>query len=644
MQSCESSGESADDPLSCGLRRRGQPRVVVIGAGLAGLAATKALLEQGFTDVTVLEASSRIGGRVQSVKLGHATFELGATWIHGSHGNPVYHLAEANGLLEETTDGERSVGRISLYSKNGVACYLTNRSRRIPKDVVEEFSDLYNEFEDKQKPSLLEETTDGERSVGRISLYSKNGVACYLTTRSRRIPKDVVEEFSDLYNEVYNLTQEFFRHGKPVNAESQNSVGVFTREEVRNRVRDEPDDPETTKRLKLAMMQQYLKVESCESSSHSIDEVSLSAFGEWTEIPGAHHVIPSGFMRVVELLAEGIPAHVIQLGKPVRCIHWDQASARPRGPEIQPRDKGDHNHDTGEDNQSGESSQGHGWDEDEQWPVVVECEDCEVIPADHVIVTVSLGVLKRQYTSFFQPGLPTEKVAAIHRLGIGTTDKIFLEFEEPFWGPECNSLQFVWEDEAESHTLTYPPEQWYRKICGFDVLYPPERYGHVLSGWICGEEALVMERCDDEAVAEICTEMLRQFTGNPNIPKPRRILRSAWGSNPYFRGSYSYTQVGSRNPNIPKPRRILRSAWGSNPYFRGSYSYTQVGSSGADVEKLAKPLPYTESSKTAPMQVLFSGEATHRKYYSTTHGALLSGQREAARLIEMYRDLFQQGP
>lgn len=528
--------------------------MVVIGAGLAGLAAAKALLEQGFTDVTVLEASSCIGGRVQSVKLGHATFELGATWIHGSHGNPIYHLAEANGLLEETTDGERSVGRISLYSKNGVACYLTNRGRRIPKDVV--------------------------------------------------------EEFSDLYNEVYNLTQEFFRHGKPVNAESQNSVGVFTREEVRNRIRDDPEDPEATKRLKLAMIQQYLKVESCESGSHSMDEVSLSAFGEWTEIPGAHHIIPSGFMRVVELLAKGIPAHVIQLGKPVRCVHWDQASARPRGPEIEPRGEGDHNHDAGEGGQGGEQPRGDGRDEDKQWPVLVECEDCEVIPADHVIVTVSLGVLKRQYTSFFRPGLPAEKVAAIHRLGIGTTDKIFLEFEEPFWGPECNSLQFVWEDEAESRTLTYLPELWYRKICGFDVLYPPDRYGHVLSGWICGEEALVMEKCDDEAVAEICTEMLRQFTGNPNIPKPRRILRSAWGS---------------------------------NPYFRGSYSYTQVGSSGADVEKLAKPLPYTESSKTAPMQVLFSGEATHRKYYSTTHGALLSGQREAARLIEMYRDLFQQG-
>ncbi|XP_041259102.1 spermine oxidase [Onychostruthus taczanowskii] len=532
MQSCEISADSTDDPLSSGLRRKRQPRIVVIGAGLAGLSAAKALLESGFTDVTVLEATDRIGGRVQSVQLGHATFELGATWIHGSHGNPVYHLAEDNGLLEETTDSERSVGRISLYSKNGVAYHLTNSGQRIPKDVV--------------------------------------------------------EEFSDLYNEVYNLTQEFFQRGKPVNAESQNSVGVFTRDVVRKRVKADPDDTEAVKRLKLAMIQQYLKVESCESSSHSMDEVSLSEFGEWTEIPGAHHVIPCGFIKIVEILARSIPKSVIQLRKPVKCIHWNQSVSK----EIER--VADHNSDLPEENKGSN--------------VFVECEDCEFIPADHVIVTVSLGVLKKRHESLFHPRLPEEKVMAIEKLGINTTDKIFLEFEEPFWSSECNSIQFVWEDEAESESLTYPEELWYKKICSFDVLYPPERYGHVLSGWICGEEALIMEKCDDETVAETCTEMLRKFTGNPNIPKPRRILRSSWGS---------------------------------NPHFRGSYSYTQVGSSGADVEKLAKPLPYAESSKTPPVQVMFSGEATHRKYYSTTHGAVLSGQREAARLIEMYQDLLQ---
>ncbi len=76
---------------------------------------------------------------------GKTTLELGATWIHGANGNPIYHLAEDNGLLEHTTEEERSVGRISLYAKNGVAHYQTNNGKRIPKDLVEEFSDLYNE-------------------------------------------------------------------------------------------------------------------------------------------------------------------------------------------------------------------------------------------------------------------------------------------------------------------------------------------------------------------------------------------------------------------------------------------------------------------------------------------------------------------
>lgn len=57
----------------------------------------------------------------------------------------MYHLAQENGLLEHTTDEERSVTRISLFTKKGVSHYQTDLGRRIPKDVVEEFRDLYNE-------------------------------------------------------------------------------------------------------------------------------------------------------------------------------------------------------------------------------------------------------------------------------------------------------------------------------------------------------------------------------------------------------------------------------------------------------------------------------------------------------------------
>ena len=35
-------------------------------------------------------------------------------------------------------------------------------------------------------------------------------------------------------------------------------------------------------------------------------------------------------------------------------------------------------------------------------------------------------------------------------------------------------------------------------------------------------------------------------------------------------------------------------------------------------------------------RLFFAGEATHLRYYSTAHGAYLSGQREAKRLIDYY--------
>ncbi|XP_054635622.1 spermine oxidase isoform X2 [Dunckerocampus dactyliophorus] len=449
MQSCEISSDGTDDPLCSGLHIHRQPRIVVIGAGLAGLAATNVLLKRGFTDVTVLEALDHIGGRVQSVKHGEAALELGATWIHGTNGNPVYHLAEDNGLLEHT---------------------------------------------------------DGEANLGRISQYSKNGVAHYQTDAGKRIPKDLVEEFSDLYNEVYELTQEFFQNGKPVGAESQNSVGVFTRNVVRKRIMMDPDDSESTKKLKLSMLQQYLKVESCESSSPNMDEVSLSEFGEWTEIPGAHYVIPGGFMKITDILAQDIPPNTVCLSKPVRCIHWNYSA--------QNHDLIAKNDDKNRDSNHNQNNRGRRDPPIAGHPIYVECEDEEWIRADHVIVTVSLGWLKHNHEAMFSPSLPEDKVLAIEKLGISTTDKIFLEYAEPFWSPECNSFQFVWEDEAQREQLTYPEELWYKKISSFDVLYPPERYGYMLSGWICGQEALYMERCDDETVAETCTELLRQFTAS----------------------------------------------------------------------------------------------------------------------------------
>ena len=70
--------------------------VVVIGAGVAGLAAAQALRGAGAT-VTVLEARDRIGGRIETDSSWGVPVELGAAWVHGVRGNPIPRLVRRGG-------------------------------------------------------------------------------------------------------------------------------------------------------------------------------------------------------------------------------------------------------------------------------------------------------------------------------------------------------------------------------------------------------------------------------------------------------------------------------------------------------------------------------------------------------------------
>ncbi len=72
-------------------------RILVIGAGMAGLSAAQVLKQAGHS-VTVLEARDRIGGRLHTVDWEGSLIEKGASWLHSASKNPLVDKARKQGL------------------------------------------------------------------------------------------------------------------------------------------------------------------------------------------------------------------------------------------------------------------------------------------------------------------------------------------------------------------------------------------------------------------------------------------------------------------------------------------------------------------------------------------------------------------
>ncbi|XP_068597260.1 peroxisomal N(1)-acetyl-spermine/spermidine oxidase-like [Brachionichthys hirsutus] len=353
---------------------------------------------------------------------------------------------------------------------------------------------------------------------------------------------------------------------QPKEGEHSASLLEVIRSEVHQRAAKMWKDVDApTRSLRLCVISTLMKYECCFNGTPSMDELDMMAQSRYKALPGRDCTFPGGYEGLIRSLMLELPRALVTYNSPVRCVRWNNT-------------------------------------ERSESKVILECDGGERLSADHVIVTVPLGFLKKHCSTLFRPPLPLHKSSSIQRLGFGTNNKILLEFDSPWWDPDCDAICFIWEDEdALVDEVTDIQRSWIRKLPAFTVLKPTERYGHVLCGWIAGHESEYMETLPEQEVMRNVTQVIRRFTGNPTIT----------------------------------PRRILRSQWFHQPWTCGSYSFTAKGSSEQDIENMMEPLP-TEGSQAKPLQVLFAGEATHPHYFSTVHGALLTGWREADRLISHY--------
>ncbi|XP_013118709.2 spermine oxidase [Stomoxys calcitrans] len=229
--------------------------------------------------------------------------------------------------------------------------------------------------------------------------------------------------------------------------------------------------------------------------------------------------------------------------------------------------------------------------------IKVKCFNGRVLTADHVICTTSLGVLKEIHSSMFQPALPASKVRAIEGLKLGTVDKFFIEFKDEFWPSDWTGVCFLWLEE-DLKVLRNSDLFWLESVFGFyRVSYQPR----ILQGWIIGPHARHMESLSEEEVRDGISWLFRKFL-KFSVPEPQNFLRTQWFSNVNFRGSYTFRSLLTDE--------LRTGAW-----------------------DLAAPL---NTSEGRPL-LQFAGESTHNHYYSTVHGAVESGWREAERLMEYYK-------
>lgn len=196
------------------------------------------------------------------------------------------------------------------------------------------------------------------------------------------------------------------------------------------------------------------------------------------------------------------------------------------------------------------------------------------VTGTRTIITLPLGVLKRSAITF-TPALPAAKVTAINRLNMGVLNKAYFRFPRVFWDQEVEWLDYIGERTGE----------WAEWLNVFYYTKQP-----ILLGFNAGAYGAQIESLSDEAI----------------VAGAMTVLRTIYGS------------------SIPNPDAWQITRWGSDPFAYGSYSHIPPGATSADRVTLAKPVSN---------RLYFAGEATHRQYPATVHGAFMSGQRAAQQIL-----------
>lgn len=199
-----------------------------------------------------------------------------------------------------------------------------------------------------------------------------------------------------------------------------------------------------------------------------------------------------------------------------------------------------------------------------------------ITDADYVLVTVPLGVLKNNAIQFV-PTLPAYKQIAIQKVGMNCVNKFLLTWENAFW----DDVQYI----------SYTPEikDKFNYFVNVKKFHPTV---NSLLTFAYADYGRLTETMTDAQIIDEIMIHLRDIYGN-SISNPVNLLRTRWQSNENSFGAYSYTAVETEMQH------------------------------------------FHDLSEEINDKLFFAGEHTEVDYFSTVHGAYLSGIREADKILDL---------
>ncbi|GJJ74363.1 hypothetical protein EMPS_06721 [Entomortierella parvispora] len=430
--------------------------VVVIGAGISGLAAAHELSKHSSSvQVTVLEARNRLGGRLDTrhhllsgPQGQEIPLDFGASWIHGiDPTNPVMPLAQASeaALVPTNTD--------VIFYRPG------------------------------QQP----------------------------------LSEDESNHYWAVLWEIFGQAQDHSRANKS-EISAQTSFRDWLNHYLKTRQSRDPRKPNfmSARELKIVpLLAQFW----ADENAIPLNKVSLKYMDAEILPPGDHCIMANGYDRILDTLCKDMGKDVdIRLEHVVDRIEYDESTVRIS------TNKG-------------------------------------VFVADHVIVTLPLGVLKSNAVTF-SPPLPQRKRQAIERLGFGTMVKVVLSFPQCFWPETKHFINFlpipssIPNPKLSRHLNKKQMEAlttYMNDLANYTSLMPIHG-SPVLIAYATNESAEAFGKLTDQEAMQVLLCQLSHYfdvlVTNPEVNRPTSVFMTRWNSDPYARGSYTSIPIGAHQSDL----------------------------------------------------------------------------------------------